>query len=847
MSAAQGWGAAARIARRELRGGIRGFRVFLLCLALGVGAIAAVGGVRAAIEDGLVREGAVLLGGDGELRLTYRFATDSQRAALDAAAAAVSEVADFRSMAVAGEGEAAERAVTQVKAVDAAWPLMGAPVLDPPLTMPEVLAGRDGRPGAAIDPRLAERLGIAPGDSFRLGTQDFVLMAHLLREPDGVAAGFSLGPRTIVATGALAGSGLLAPGALYEVSYRLLAREGQGLNQLRRAAMAGFEDAGARWRDRTRAEPAIQRFVERLGSFLVLVGLAGLAVGGVGVSSAVRAYLDGKTPVIATLKTLGATGATIFRVYFLQIAALTGLGIGAGLVLGAVVPPLVAPLFSANLPIPFSLGIYPAPLAEAALYGALTALVFTLWPLARVERVRAAALYRGLGEGNTRPRGVWALALAASVAALVGAALWFAPERLLALGAALGVAGALIVLALAAGLLRRLAARAARSRALRGRTALRLALGAVGSPREGVVAVVLSLGLGLTVLATIGQIDANLRHAIASELPARAPSYFMLDIQPDQLQGVIDRLRADPGVGEIDTAPQLRGVITSVNGRPAREFGNHWIFRGDRGVTYADALPPGTRIVEGAWWGADYTGPNLISMGLEQAREVGLGIGDTLGVNILGREITGTIANLREVDFRTGGIGFVVMFNAAALQGAPHTHLLTVHAEEAAEAAILRDISNAWPNITAIRIREAVEQAAEALGSLAAATSGAALAVLATGFVVLIGAAAAGERGRVYESAVLKTLGASRRRILASFALRSVMMGAAAGVVAIGAGALASWAVLTQVMELRYAFQPVPALLVVAGGVLAVLLAGLLFALRPLAAKPARVLRAQDG
>jgi len=842
------WGVAARIARRELRGGLAGFRIFLLCLALGVGAIAAVGGIRAAIEAGLVREGAVLLGGDGEVRLTYRFASDEQRAGLEAAGAAVSELVDFRSMAVAGPPETAERAVTQVKGVDAAWPLLGAPVLDPPMPLAALFAGRDGRPGAAMDPILTDRLGIAPGDTFRLGTQEFVLMARVLREPDNVTGGFGFGPRTLVATEALAGSGLLQPGTLYEVRYRLLAREGQSLAELRRAAMAGFDGAGARWRDRNRAEPQVAMFVDRLGAFLVLVGLAGLAVGGVGVSAAVRAYLDGKTPVIATLKTLGASGGTIFRVYFLQIAALTALGIGAGLAIGAAVPPLLAPLFESRVPVPFSVGLYPAPLAEAALYGALTALVFTLWPLARVERVRAAALYRGLGaEARARPRGLWLVALALALAALVGAAVWFAAVWQLALGTAAGIAGALAVLLGAATVLRRLAARAARARLVRGHTALRLALGAVGSPREGVVAVVLSLGLGLTVLATVGQIDANLRQAIATELPERAPSYFMIDIQPGQLDGVLARLRADPGVSQIDTAPQLRGIVTGVNGRPAREQGDHWIFRGDRGVTYADALPPGIRIVAGDWWGEGYAGPNLISLGADQARETGIGIGDTITVNILGRDITGTVANLREVDFRTGGIGFVLMFNAAALQGAPHTHLLTVHAEDAAEGAILRDISNAYPNVTAIRIREAVDRVIEAMAALAAATSAAALATLATGFVVLIGAAAAGERGRIFESAVLKTLGASRGRILASFALRSALMGAAAGAVAIGAGALASWAVLTQVMDLRYAFAPLPALAIVAGGVLATLLAGLAFALRPLAARPARVLRAQDG
>lgn len=848
MSWSRDWRVSARIARRELRGGLAGFRIFLLCLALGVGAIAAVGGVRAAIEAGLVREGAVLLGGDGELRLTYRFATPEERAGLDTAGAALSEIVDFRSMAVAGPPETAERAVTQVKGVDDAWPLLGTPELDPPLPLDQVLAGDGTLPGAAMDPLLIDRLGLEIGQTFRLGTQDFVLMAALLREPDAVAAGFGFGPRTLVATEALSDSGLLQPGTLYEVRYRLLAHEGQSLAELRRAALAGFDGAGGRWRDRSRAEPQVAMFVDRLGAFLVLVGLAGLAVGGVGVSAAVRAYLDGKTPVIATLKTLGASGGTIFRVYFLQIAALTGFGIMAGVMLGAAVPPLIAPLFEARVPVPFTVGLYPAPLAEAALYGALTALVFTLWPLARVERVRAAALYRGLGaEARARPRGVWLLATLAALAALIGAAVWFAAVWQMAAGTALGIAAALGVLMLAATGLRRLSARAARARWARGRTALRLALGAVGVPREGVVAVVLSLGLGLTVLATVGQIDSNLRRAIATDLPERAPSYFMIDIQPGQLEGVLARLREDPGVSEIETAPQLRGIITAVNERPAREFGDHWIFRGDRGVTYAGALPPGIRIVQGDWWGEDYAGENLISMGAQQAAETGIGLGDRITVNILGRDITGTVANLREVDFRNAGIGFVLMFNEAALRGAPHTHLLTVHAEEAAEGAILRDISNAYPNVTAIRIREAVDRVVEALSALAAATSVAALATLATGFVVLIGAAAAGERGRVFESAVLKTLGAGRRQILLSFALRAALMGAAAGLIAIAAGGLAGWVVITQVMDSRFTFDPLSAVLIVTGGVLATLLAGLLFALRPLSARPARVLRTQEG
>jgi len=837
---------AVKLALRELRGGLAGFWIFLLCLTLGVGAITAVGSVRAAVETGLTQQGATLLGGDAELRFTYRFADASERAWMEREAALVSEIVDFRSMAVAGDGDAAERGLTQVKGVDGAWPLLGAPVLEPALPLAQVLAGQDGLPGAAMDPLLIDRLGLELGGTFRLGVQDFVLMARVLREPDGIGAQFGFGPRTLVATQALAESQLLAPGTLYDTAYRVLLREDDSIARFRAAAEARFDGAGVRIRESSQGAPGVNRFVERIGSFLVLVGLAGLAVGGVGVSAAVRAYLDGKTGVIATLKTLGAEGRTIFAIYFLQIGALTALGVAAGLALGAMVPIALAPFLGAILPVGMEVGLYPAPLAEAALYGALTALVFTLWPLARVERVRAAALFRGLGDSRSLPRPAYWLALAAAIAALVGSAAWFAGLWQLALGSAAGIAGALALLGLAAVGLRALARRLARGRFLRGRTALRLAVGAISSPREGVVAVVLSLGLGLTVLATVGQIDANLRSAIASDLPERAPSYFFIDIQPAQIDPFLARLRADPGVSDIETAPQLRGVITAINDRPASEWGDHWVLRGDRGVTYADAMPAGTTLVQGDWWPDDYAGPPLISFGLDEAREIGLTLGDRVTVNILGRDITGTIANLRELDFSTGGIGFVMTFNGGALRAAPHTHIVTAFTAAESETPLLREITASYPNVTSIRIRDAVERVSEALASLATATAVAALATLVTGFVVLIGAAAAGERARIFEAAVLKTIGATRGRILASFALRSAMMGAAAGGVAILAGAIAAWLVLTQVMDLRYVFEWRSAVVIVFGGVIATLIAGLIFALRPLAARPAQVLRAQE-
>ena len=837
---------AARLARREMRGGLRGFRVFLACLALGVAAIAAVGLVRAAIGAGLHEQGAALLGGDAQMEFTARYATAAERAWMADRAGLVSEIVDFRSMAVVGQAGAEQRALTQVKAVDGTYPLVGAVVLEPALALAQALAGAGGLPGAVMDRVLVARLGLKVGDSFRLGVQAFRLGAVLLREPDSATGGFTLGPRTIVTKAGLAGAGLIGPGSLFETAYRLDLPPGADLAALQAEAETAFRDAGMRWSDSRRAAPGVERFVDRIGAFLVLVGLAGLAVGGVGVAAAVRAYLDGKVATIATLKTLGAEGGMIFRLYLIQIGVLAGLGVGVGLALAAGAVLLAAPLISAALPFPVAFALYPAPLLEAAYYGVVTAFLFTLWPLARSGQVRAAALYRGSGAAGW-PRLRHLAVLAGLALALVGGAMLFSGMAWLALGVAAGVVAALVVLLAAALGLRRAARRLARGAWVRGRVALRLALAAIGGPLPEAVSVILALGLGLSVLAAVGQIDANLRAAIARDLPVRAPSYFFVDIQQDQIDGFLARVQGDPGVSKVESAPMLRGLITRINGRPAREVaGEHWVVRGDRGITYSATPPANAKVTAGAWWPADYAGPPQVSFAAEEAGEIGLKLGDTVTVNILGRDITATITSFRAVDFSSAGMGFVMAMNPGAVAGAPHSFIATVYATEAAEAALLRDLAGAYPNITAIRVRDAIDRVVEALSAIATATAWAAAATLITGFVVLIGAAAAGERARVHEAAVLKTLGATRALVLASFALRAALLGAAAGAVAIVAGGLAGWAVMTFVMDTAFSFEPWSALMIVAGGVLATLLAGLAFAWRPLAARPAQVLRAQE-
>lgn len=835
---AQAW----KLARRELRGGIAGFRVFLLCLALGVAAIAAVASVREAIEAGLAEEGATILGGDAEIAFTYRFASDEEQAFMADIADQVSETVDFRSMLRTDRDGEIVRGLTQVRGIDDLYPLVGAVTLEPALSLQEALAEN----GIVADPILIGRMGLEIGDQVQLGTTTLTLRAALTRTPDAAGDGFALGPRSLVSLESLASSGLLEPGTLFDSNYRLTFPTNANLAALEAEALTAFENTGLRWRDTRNAAPGLSQFVDRIGSFLVLIGLSGLAVGGIGVASAVSDYLRRKTPVIATLKTVGAETRLIRTAYLLQIGVLAVIGITAGLVLGAGLPYLAAPFIEARLPIALSfLGLSISALGEAAFYGFMTALLFTLWPLAQIAHTKATVLYRDDDAVARRPSTGSLAVIIAVAAAFIAIAAWLSGIALLALYTLGGIVGAIMVLALAAWGIKTVAKRLARSRWIRGRTPLRLALAAIGGAKGGAVSTVLSLGLGLTVLATVGQVDANLRSAIENDLPENAPAYFFVDIQNDQLPGFLSGLEATNGVTRIDHAPMLRGIITQINGEDARSVaGDHWVLNGDRGVTYSERPSDGTTLTDGEWWPEGYTGAPQISFAAEEAAEMGIGVGDLLTVNILGRDIEGEITSLREVDFSNAGIGFILSFSPNALAGAPHTHIATVYADEAAELPLLESATADAPNITAIRVRDGIELVSNALAGFAAATSLGASATLLTGFVVLIGAAAAGERNRVFEAAVLKTLGASRRSILLSFAIRSAILGAAAGIVAIFAAVLGAWSVMRFVMEASYTFEPVSAFLIIIGGALAVLLANLAFLWKPLTLKPSTVLRA---
>jgi putative ABC transport system permease protein len=499
----------------------------------------------------------------------------------------------------------------------------------------------------------------------------------------------------------------------------------------------------------------------------------------------------------------------VFAAYGIQLLAIAGLGIGIGLVAGLALPWLAAQALAGVLPVPPRFGVYPGPLGVAALFGLLTAATFALWPLARARAIPAVALFRDVvARAEARPG--WGLIAANGLLAalLVGLTIAVAQDRRFAAAFCAGAAGTLVLFRLGAWGLTALAARAPRSRF----PAVRLGLANLHRPGAPTGLMLVSLGLGLSTLAAVALIQGNIQRQVTETMPDAAPAFFFIDIQNDQT-GRFDALATgQEGVGQVLRVPSLRARIVAVNGTPAEQMTvtpeTAWALRGDRGLTYAATPPEGTRIVAGQWWAADYRGEPLVSFDANLARGWGIGLGDTITVNVLGRDVTLRIASLRDISWRSLAMNFTLIASPGLLEAAPHTHIATVHATREAEAPLLRAVTDALPNVSAIRVREALEAVSRLLGQIGAALSSTGAITLISGALVLAGAIAAGRRRRIYESVVLKTLGATRRQVLAAYLVEFGVLGAAAGAIAAIVGTAASWAVVTFVMRGEWAFLP---------------------------------------
>lgn len=847
LSVPEKFSIALRFAFREMRGGLRGFYIFLACVALGAAAISGVNSVSRSINQSISAEGQSILGADVRFELNNRFATADELSFLNELGE-ITIGSNLRSMARKSDGS--DQTLVELRSVDNAYPLFGELVTEPALPRADLLFKNGDIFGAAVAPILLDRLSLEVGDKFFLGDAEFEIRATILTEPDALSEGFGFAPRMMISDEALVASGLIRIGSLVEHSYRIdLAGEptNSELAEIRQTANEAHPDAGWSIRTSRRAAPALTSNIERFSQFLTLVGLTVLVVGGVGVGNAVRAFLDSKRSVIATFKCLGASARFIFVIYLLQVFLIALIGVALGLMIGAVIPFITSSLLTAALGISISASIYPDALLLAAAFGLVSALTFAVLPLGNAGNVPATALFRqwSLGQSGL-PKPIYVIAtiiLASLLAWLVVATSDNDQIAIIFMGA---VAFSFVVLRIVAWLVQIIARRSPVVRS----TPLRMAIGNIHRPGSLTSSVVMSLGLGLTLLVALALIDGNLRREIAGNLPERAPNFFFVDIQSSEIDGFSTLIAEKAPDGKLIKVPMLRGRILALRGTEIRDLTippeARWVTRGDRGITYSQNIPENSNLTEGEWWPADYSGEPLVSFSAEEAGELGLEIGDSITVNVLGRTITAKIANFREVQWESLSINFVMVFSPNTFAGAPHSWLATLLEGDASaeqEGDILRSVTQAYPTVTTVRVKDALEIAERLVGQIALAIRAAAGVALVASILVLAGALAAGNQARRHDSVVLKTLGATRVTLIRAFSYEYMILGFSTAIFALVSGGAAAWYVINQIMTLPYTFLTDVAVSTLVAALVLTVGIGLIGTWRVLGQKAAPILR----
>ena len=832
------WSTAWRIARRDLNARFKGLRLLLVCIFLGTAALAAIGTLTAAIERELAANGQQFLGGDLQVELWQRSLSEEERAALEELGTVS---AGTRLQAMARKDDNA--APIELKAVDELYPLYGELVLEGgrKVTAP---SGND----AYIAPGAADRLGLETGDSFLIGTETLQVAGIIEDEPDRLGEGFQLGPTIIVAEDVPQRAGLLAPGAMYQSKTRVAFDTPRDLEAAEEDLEERFPEAGFDIDTAERAAPGTDRFVSRMSEFLTLVGLAALVIAGIGIGGGVSSYLDARRQSVATLKILGATSRDIARIYALQIFAAAAVGSLAGLAVGVAVVPLLAAALEGLLPVDTGFVIDPGALLLATAYGLLVALVFAAPPLMRARHFPAMALMRSNIAPLARDRSALFVVIA-GLAAIVGLALITASQPLLSGGFLLGAAVVLALLALLGWAIRKIAAALPRPASPIARTAL----ANIHRPGSSTGALVTALGFGLASFVLLAAVQSSIDGNIEKRVPAQAPDYFVLDVpreQEDRFRELILQTDADAA---IRTVPALRGSVLAFGPDGALTRTSEleeipdgaWALRGERGLTYADDVPPGNSLTEGQWWGPAYDGPPLVSIDEEFAEAAGLGIGDRLTFGVLGVEVETEIASLRRIDWESMGFNYVFVLSPNALENTPHNLAATVELPEGTPTGpLLQALVRELPSTSVIEVGGVLQQARTILEQVGLATLAAASVAVLAGLAVLLGAIAAARASRTYDTVVLRVLGADRRQVLVMQLIEYALLAGALAIVALGLGSLTAWLVVTQLFEFDWLPDWTEVLLVLGLGLATVLVFAVGGSLPLLRAKPAQALRA---
>lgn len=848
-----GFWSAVRIGLLDMRGDLRRFGLLVACLAVGTALIAGVGSVGASITAAVERDAALLMGGDIELSRADRAATADELALLSGYGR-IASIIDTNVRAESTDGAA--EAFVDLMAIGPGYPLFGSvssrPAVPPGEDAHTFLAPRDGMPGALVAPLMLDQLGAGVGDTILIGGTEFSVRGELGGVPDAAVRGFRLGLTTLVTIEGLAAlsdrtSPLPGLGTFFRYK---LALDGLDAEAGKAAVASALGDPSWTVRSARDGLGPMVRYYDLFMSYLVIVGLASLLIGGVSVWTGIQAYIGERAAVIAVLRSIGAGRGRVFLHFFAQVATLALVGVGIGVAVGGITALVALPAVGRAVGINLAATVHPAPLLVAAGVGLLIAFAFSYLPLQQAQTISPVSLFRS--KGLAAPPIDWPRLLGSTrVLPLLVAALgiaWLAVvmtgDSLLVLAFAVASALSVVLFQLAIGgariALRRLPDPP--------QPLLRRALQAISAHGSTAGAVVISVGMALAMLVVVLVLEANLRKEFLGASVFDAPTLVASDLFSDEAEALEAMAgTAGSGIALFSTTPMLRAAVSAVDAAPVGALSPRgpeaaFLLSGEVPITYRSVLPPTSRLVAGTWWPADYSGEPLVSLHQSLREGLGIDIGDTLSIEIFGETLTARVANFRDYSWQ-GGIDFLATFSPGLLEGYPSTLFGAVTARSGKELAVERELASAFPDVRFIAIGATLEQITTALGQLSFAAALVGGLAVANGLLVLIGSLASGRRQREADAVITKVLGARRFEVIGAVVLQFLLLAAFAALIATPLGIGLAY-ILTRVL-LDVAFTVDPAVLgaVNAGAVVLTAVLGAMTIWRVLSLRPAHLLR----
>lgn len=848
---------ALKYAKRDLRAGLKGFYIFITCIFLSVAIISAVQSLSLGMKESLRNDGRYILGGDLSLKTLYKAATREQMDYLRRNFGPTTVTIETRSMA--RNMDSSQSSLVELKGVDPFYPLYGAihvkdengktniyesdvqNMLVPP-------RANQNKWGALVEKELLSRLNVEIGDWIQIGKQKFRIKGVLENEPDRIAGrAFTIAPRVMISNYVFHQTGLTATGSQVEYNHKIMMPKIKTIADIKNAQkQIEGKYPNANWKGKSflNAAPRAERTINRMTLFLTFTGLTTLIIAAIGIANAVRAFLDDKMADIATLKCLGATRKTVLKIYLLEMLVLATLGVLLGLGFGILTSKIAAHFLTARLAISNTAGIYPFALLVSAALGYLITIAASLWPIGKAIKTSPANLFRDLISPITgKPSFNIIITILITVQLIALTTFTLTNDNRFMAGFLVGTVGVFVLFYLCSILIKW----SIKKMHISSNPELRLSLTNLYRPGNITTSIILSIGLGLTVLIAVALVQNNFVRLLTDDIAEDAPSFFFLDIQSNQMDKFKEVIAKYKSARDLKITPSYRGRIVSVNGVPAEEAlvdkREKWIIGSDRGFTYTAELPTNSKIIEGEWWDNNYKGEPIVSIATNVKRAFNIGVGDKLTVKIMGVDTTATVANVREISWGSFTMNFATTFAPGAIDNIPSSNIATVIVDKEEIEPLQNELARTLPNVTSVKVGDALALAKTILTSVTQAISISALVTLAAGVLVLSGGIAAARKRHLYEAIVFKVLGATRKKIIKTFVLEYALLGIITVILSAVLGTITSYWVQSFMRNVTWEFswQALSSITIIA--MIITLAAGLFGTLSALKQKAAPYLR----